>query len=152
MPAQTKPVTISPAAAAAAGCTATCTEMAHDAGTAYDYTYFRLAAAAAAGWRFVRFDWTLKWHYEPASAGSEGSWDSTTNENPHPRSAAVADWDNALLEGWISAVGASWRELYEIATPTAVFERNIVQRPFLVYADQAGKLVRTDGGSLMNEM
>lgn len=78
MSAVSKSVTISPAAAAAAGCTATCN------GTRTDYSdgswtsEYQMAATAQGNWRFVKFTWdeTLT---TSEGASTTTSYTSTTN-------------------------------------------------------------------------
>ena len=113
-----KTVTISPAAAAAAGCTATCESIREDASPpSYEILYYQLAAAAAAGWEFVDFSWTL--HWENSTTGGSGDTPATNTSNPYSN-------DLTLFEGWVDwaalEVGPG-RDVYSLVGLTATFRR-----------------------------
>ena len=109
MSAVSKPVTISPPAAAAAGCTAQCTGEHTDDGEFGWYATYTFSASAAPGWHFVKFT------YEFTFTNYKGVEESKTEEstsNPHADSEGRLNFggDPTLYEEW---------HIYNV---TAIFE------------------------------
>lgn len=89
-----KTVTISPPAAAQAGCTATCAEYDTETYTNPNgwMTWYRLTATPAAGWQFVRFEWQIE-HQETGQNPSFTSYQRTIN--PFPPAGQGKDYPGA---------------------------------------------------------
>ena len=115
----TRSVTISPQAAAAAGCTATCESIREDASPPYwDIFYYQLAAAAVAGWEFVGFSWTL--HWENSTTGGSGDTPATGTSNPYSD-------DSTLYDGWYDLAAleiGQGRDVYSLVGLTATFRQS----------------------------
>ena len=92
----TKSVTISPAAAQAAGCTATCTMFdRNDYGDSGWAEFYQLSASAVFPWQFVRFEYTTV-DWRPTGSTST---DLAQTENPTPPQQQQSDAvDRALID------------------------------------------------------
>ena len=111
MSAVSKTVTISPPAAAAAGCTATCTGTEttfSDGGWQRNYT---ATATAVGNWRFVKFTW-VRTRYQNTGTPIPTDYESTSNP---------ADSSDGLSELRVVYSSGRWAE-YIISGLTAVFE------------------------------
>lgn len=107
----TKTVTISPSAAASAGCTATCVgkRTSDDAsGWVDEYTW---SATAANGWKFVKFTWTRT---TTTSSGKNESYSDSTTKN------TVTAYDYRII--WPTVTGQPW-EQYVDSNIVAHFEQ-----------------------------
>lgn len=118
----TKTVTISPSAAASAGCTATCVgERTTDdaSGWVDEYTW---SATAANGWKFVKFTWT---HTTTTSSGDNESHSDSTTNNP------VTAYDYRTI--WPTVTGQPW-EQYVDSNIVAHFEQGGGENTYTVRA------------------
>lgn len=92
----TKSVTILPAAAQAAGCTATCTMFdRNDDGESGWIEYYQLSASAVFPWRFVRFEYTTV-DWRPTGSTST-DWTQTENPTP-PQQQQIDAVGRALID------------------------------------------------------
>ena len=110
-----KNVTITPQAAIAAGCSATCESYYHDVDSSRDMYYYQLVATRSSGWRFKKFTWKL---YRNGTLES-GTTTSRSELPPSPPSI----WDpyaGLLIEGWTEYVTP--RQVYELTDIVAEFE------------------------------
>ena len=117
-----KTVTISPPAALAAGCTATCESYVTgtEAGV-IDFTNYQFAATAAAGWRIVRFDFD---EHTQSSTGGDTTQSFSEAADAAGKYPSDADRDyTARLEPFEDDyTDGTYREWTTLENCVAVFE------------------------------
>ena len=121
----TKPVTISPNEAVAAGCTATCVSWLHDLDLRVDVYYYQISATAAAGWELDYIAWDLDLDGNPDRTDSFIVY----NKSPIPETQRTgAEYAGDLLDGW----DYNMRHVYTLFNVKAHFKRQHTPTHLLV--------------------
>ena len=121
----TKPVTVLPPAAAAAGCTATCTGYASgNVAGLIDFTNYQFAAATVGNWRIVRFDFDER---TQSSTGGDRvqSWNKVPDAAKKYPADAARDFTARLEPFEDSFEDGSYREWTTLENCVAVFELRV---------------------------
>lgn len=130
-----KTVTIEPVQAIVAGCRATCASYydgTKEGGPSYDginYTNYQCAATVATGWRFLRFEYTIKGTTNHPN-GHTYTETITLNTNPAPVQQITNNWANPFEYEVIGDDGSVYMTIKEeIISVVAYFEEIPVHVP-----------------------